>query len=83
MLQGLRFADARKRVALCVSHEPNDPKRLSPILFSPPRQILERSRVEFHAPHKRSFETASSSITPPRRSNAACKRSRMVSDFNK
>ncbi len=81
--QGFRLTDASKRVALRVSHETDDANRLSPILFCPPCQVVERVRVEFDASHKPNFAKASSSGTPLPRSRAASNRCRMVSDFKR
>ena len=58
---------ASERIALRVSYQANDANRLSPILFGPPHEIVERAGVEFDAPHKPNFVTASSSDTPSER----------------
>ncbi len=81
--QRFRLTDAGKRIAQRFSDETDDANRLSPILFCPPCQVVERPRVELDASHKPSFATASSSGTPLPRSSAASSRCRMVSDFNR
>jgi hypothetical protein len=80
--QPFRLTDASKRIALRVSYETDDANRLSPILFCPPSQVVECAGVEFDG-HKPNFDTASSSDTPLPRSNAARRRCRIVSDFNR
>ena len=83
MFEWLRFAYSRKRFALHVANEPHDPHGLSPILFGPPRQILERRGVKLNASHKPSFATASSRAIPLVRSRDACKRRFIVSDLRR
>lgn len=78
-----REYDAGERIALRVPHEPDDANGLSPILFCPPRQVLESRRIELDASHKPNFVAASSTVTPPSRPNAARRRSRMAGDFKR
>ena len=83
VFEGFGFTDAGKRIALCICHQPNDADRLASIMLSPPGNVFECGRVELDASHKRSFATASSSGTPVRRSSAARRRCRIVSDFKR
>lgn len=46
MLERLRFTYARKRFALHVPEEPDDPECLGAIAFNPPGQVLKRRGVE-------------------------------------
>ena len=45
----LRLADARKRIVLHFSNQANHPKGLGAVLFDPPSEILEGSRIKFQA----------------------------------
>src|SRR5450756_917193 len=47
MLQGLGFSGAGERLPLNIPDQTNDPKGLRPIMFHPPREILERGGVKF------------------------------------
>ena len=83
VLERFWFTNTGEGIVLRVSDEPENANRLRTIPFGPPCQVLERSRVELDTSHNPSFATASSSDTPPVRSSAASRRSRMGSDFNR
>jgi len=81
--QRFRLTNTCKGIALRVSYKTDDTNRLSPVLFCPPCQIVERAGVEFDCSHKSNFATASSRDTPFSRSRAIRRRCRMVSDFSR
>src|ERR1035437_9630875 len=47
MLQGLGFSGASERLPLNIPDQTDDPKGLRPIMFHPPREVLERGGVKF------------------------------------
>lgn len=83
VFEGFGLPESRKRVALRIADQPNDPDCLTSIPMSPPSKVFERRRVEFDASHRLSFATASSNETPVCRSMAARRRWRIVSDFRR
>src|ERR1022692_1057238 len=49
MFQWLRFSGPAERLPLDIPDQANDPKGLRPVMFHPPREVLERGGVKLQA----------------------------------
>ena len=78
MFQRFGFADASERFSLNFPDQSNNTKSLRPIMFHPPREVLERCDSQIP-----SFATVSSSEKPCWRSFASRRRRFIVSDLRR
>src|SRR3990172_2315456 len=64
--QGLGFADAAERIALCFLDEAEETERLLAVALDPPGQVFKGRRVKFQASHgPRRAECLRCGLWPP------------------